>query len=59
MGRAYKYINEKDGTILEGILIGNKVMIDGKVYNEYEMIKDNARYIRVGWVRYIREDFIK
>lgn len=57
--KKYKYINEKDGSTLEGVLIGNKVTIDGKIYTEYEMMKDNARYIRIGWTRYIREDFVK
>ena len=38
--KKYKYINEKDGSTLEGVLIGNKVTIDGKIYTEYEMMKD-------------------
>ena len=54
----YKYYN-KDGEYVIGHKIGNEVVVDSKVYTEYEMMWHDARYIRIDGVRYIREDFIE
>lgn len=54
----YKYYN-KDGEYVIGRKIGNEVVVDSKVYTEYEMMWRDARYIRIDGIRYIREDFIE
>lgn len=54
----YKYY-DKDGKYVIGYKEGNKVIVDSEVFTEYEMIWNDARYIRINGNRYIREDFIK
>ena len=54
----YKYYNE-NGEYVIGYKEGNKVIVDSEVFTEYEMIWNDARYIRINGSRYIREDFIK
>ena len=54
----YKYYN-KDGKYVIGYKEGNKITVDSKVFTEYEMMWNDARYIRINEIRYIREDFLK
>ena len=54
----YKYYNE-NGEYVIGYKEGNKVIVDSEVFTEYEMVWNDARYIRINGSRYIREDFIK
>ena len=54
----YKYYNE-EGQYVIGYKEGNKVIVDSEVFTEYEMVWNDARYIRINGNRYIREDFIK
>ena len=54
----YKYYNE-NGEYVIGYKEGNKVIADSEVFTEYEMVWNDARYIRIDGIRYIREDFIK
>ena len=54
----YKYYNE-NGEYVVGHKVGNNIIINSEVFTEYEMMWNNARYIRINGVRYIREDFIK
>ena len=54
----YKYYNE-NGQCVIGYKEGNKVIVDSEVFTEYEMVWNDARYIRINGNRYIREDFIK
>lgn len=54
----YKYYNE-NGQCVIGYKEGNKVIVDSEVFIEYEMVWNDAKYIRIDGNRYIREDFIK
>ena len=54
----YKYYDE-NGQYVIGYKEGNKVIVDSEVFTEYEMVWNDARYIRINGNRYIREDFIK
>ena len=54
----YKYYNE-EGQYVIGYKEGNKVIVDSEVFTEYEMVWNDARYIRIDGIRYIREDFIE
>ena len=54
----YKYYNE-NGQYVIGYKEGNKVIVDSEVFTEYEMVWNDARYIRINGNRYRREDFIK
>ena len=54
----YKYYN-KEGQYVIGRKIGNEVTVGSEVFTEYEMVWNDARYIRINGNRYIREDFIK
>ena len=54
----YKYYNE-NGEYVIGYKEGNKVIVDSGVFTEYEMVWNDAKYIRINGNRYIREDFIK
>ena len=54
----YKYYDE-DGKYVIGYKEGNKVIVDSEVFTEYEMVWNDARYIRINGNKYIREDFIK
>ena len=54
----YKYYNE-NGEYVIGYKEGNKVIVDSEVFTEYEMVWNDARYIRINGNRYIRVDFIK
>lgn len=54
----YKYYNE-NGEYVIGYKEGNKVIVDSEVFTEYEMVWNDAKYIRIDGNRYIREDFIK
>ena len=54
----YKYYDE-NGQYVIGYKEGNKVIVDSEVFTEYEMVWNDARYIRIDGNRYIREDFIK
>lgn len=54
----YKYYNE-NGQCVIGYKEGNKVIVDSEVFTEYEMVWNDAKYIRIDGNRYIREDFIK
>ena len=54
----YKYY-DKDGKYVIGYKEGNKVIVDSEVFTEYEMVWNDARYIRINGNKYIREDFIK
>ena len=54
----YKYYNE-NGEYVIGYKEGNKVIVDSEVFTEYEMVWNDARYIRINGNRYIRKDFIK
>ena len=54
----YKYYNE-EGQYVIGYKEGNKVIVDSEVFTEYEMVWNDAKYIRINGNRYIREDFIK
>ena len=54
----YKYYNE-NGEYVIGYKEGNKVIVDSEVFTEYEMVWNDARYIRINGNRYIREDCIK
>ena len=56
----YKYYNE-DGEYVIGYKDkdSNKVIVDSEVFTEYEMVWNDARYMRINGNRYIREDFIK
>ena len=56
----YKYYNE-NGEYVIGYKDkdSNKVIVDSEVFTEYEMVWNDARYIRINGSRYIREDFIE
>ena len=54
----YKYYDE-NGQYVIGYKEGNKVIVDSEVFTEYEMVWNDARYIRINGNKYIREDFIK
>ena len=54
----YKYYNE-NGQYVIGYKEGNKVIVDSEVFTEYEMVWNDARYIRINGNKNIREDFIK
>ena len=54
----YKYYNE-NGEYVIGYKEGNKVIVDSEVFTEYEMVWNDARYIRINGNRCISEDFIK
>lgn len=54
----HKYYDE-NGQYVIGYKEGNKVIVDSEVFTEYEMVWNDARYIRINGNKYIREDFIK
>ena len=54
----YKYYDENGKYVID-YKEGNKVIVDSEVFTKYEMIWNDARYIRINGNRYIREDFIK